>query len=65
MPDYKIRYKEGNRTQLVTADKYELANGYFIFEKDGADILHVTAKDVESVGAADISDPEAPPPVFA
>jgi hypothetical protein len=64
MPEFKIRYNYG-RTQKVTADKYGAYGEFFAFDANGADIFNVAIKEVESVGRADIADPEGPGPIIA
>lgn len=62
VPDYKIRYKSGSRTQEVIADSYGIYGDFFVFTRDSKDILSVAKGEVESVGLADIADPEHPEP---
>lgn len=59
MPEYKIRYKDGP-VQTLTADKCTTANDFILFDKGGDRIHQVATPEVESVGLAEIPDPEMP-----
>ncbi len=64
MPEFKVRYK-GGRSHVITADKYGAHGDFFVFTRDAKDIFSVALKEVESVGLADIPDPEHPEPFVA
>ena len=59
MPEYKIRYKD-TRTQEVAAAKYVEHGDSFVFVRGGKDVFSVSRKQIESVGLADIPDPDYP-----
>lgn len=61
MPQYKIRYKDG-RSHVVEADKYQYRTGVnqYEFTRSNKHVLTISGDRVESVGLADIPDPEAP-----
>jgi len=50
---------------VITADKYGAHGDFFVFTRDAKDIFSVALKEVESVGLADIPDPEHPEPFVA
>jgi hypothetical protein len=56
---YKIRYKDG-RTQEVEAESTRTSPEFIYFQKDGTWVHQVAAGSVESVGLAEVADPETP-----
>jgi hypothetical protein len=59
MPEYKIRYKD-SRAQKVRADLFVTREDFIYFVEDRATVYQIATSQVESVGLADVPDPEKP-----